>query len=347
MELKNDFRSFGSDNNSPICEQVLNAIINANKNHAIGYGDDIYTKKLLEIIEVRFGKEVCAFLTFNGTGANTLALKQVLKPYNCVICPETAHINVDETSAPENIVGCKIIPLKTNDGKLKISDIKPFLQFIGNIHHSQPKLVAISNSTEVGTVYSKEELIELSEFCHENNLLIFCDGARISNAAAYLSCGLEDITVNTNLDIWTIGGTKNGLMCGEILMFKNKEIANGFQFLHKTGLQLSSKMRFLSSQFLAFFEDNLWEKNAKNANLMAKKLEQKLKGFKKVEFAYPVQANAVFIKLDRIYIDRLLEKYFFYIWDEKENIIRLMTSFDTKEEDIEKFIEYFKKILQS
>lgn len=342
--IKNDFRSFASDNNSGIDPQVLKAIIDANENHCIGYGDDPYTKKLFTILKERFNDSIVPFLTFNGTGANTLALKQVLKPYQSVICTETAHINVDETSAPENIVGCKILPVKTKDGKLTINDIKPFLSVKNDIHHSQPKVVAISNSTEVGTVYNKKELKNLADFCHENDLILYCDGARIANAAVSLDSDLKEITLDVGLDIWTIGGTKNGLMCGEILIFANENIAEGFQFLQKTGLQLASKMRYLSAQFLAYFEDNLWGKNAKNANKMAQIFAKKLNKFKNIEFAYPVEANGIFIKIDRKYIEKLLEKYFFYIWDEQENIIRLMTSFDTKESDIDSFIDYLSKI---
>ncbi len=344
MELTNKFRSFASDNNSPIHQEVLNAIIKANENHVIGYGDDPYTNELFNVLHKEFGKDIVPFLMFNGTGANTLALKQVLKPYNSVICTETAHINVDETSAPENIVGCKLLPVKTKDGKLRAEDIKPFLSFLNDIHHSQPKVVSISNTTEVGTVYNKDELLKLSDFCHENNLLIYCDGARISNAAVSLGTDLKQITVDANLDIWTIGGTKNGLMSGEILFFANKKISEGFQFLHKTGLQLASKMRYLSAQFLAYFENNLWEKNAKRANEMAKILEKKLSKFKNIKFVYPVEANAIFVKMDKEYIDKLLEKYFFYVWDEYENVIRLMTSFDTTEQDIDSLIDYCQKI---
>lgn len=345
MNIKNSFRSFASDNNAPIDKEILKAIIDANENHSIGYGEDIYTKKLFEILKVKFGDSAVPFIMFNGTGANTLALKQVLKPYHSVICAATSHINVDETSAPENIVGCKLLPIPTNDGKITIDLIKPLLSVKGDIHHSQPKVVAISNSTEVGTVYKKEELRKLADFCHENNLILFCDGARIANAAAHLNCDLKDITIDVGVDIFTIGGAKNGLMLGELLIFSNKELAEGFQFLHKTGMQLASKMRFLSAQFLAFFEDDRWMKNAKHANNMAKLLEEKLKNFKMVEFVYPVEANGVFVKIERKYIEKLLKKYFFYIWDEEQNIIRLMTSFDTTYDDIEEFIEYFSKII--
>ena len=344
-DIKNNFRSFASDNNSGIDKKVIQAIIEANENHCIGYGEDIYTKKLFELLKEKFGNSILPFLTFNGTGANTLALKQVLKPYHSVICAQTAHINVDETSAPENIAGCKILPVDTIDGKIKIEDIKPFLSVKGDIHHSQPKVVAISNTTEVGTVYKKQELKDLADFCHENDLILFCDGARIANAAVSLGCDLKEITVDVGLDIWTIGGTKNGLLCGEILVFANKNIGQGFEFLHKTGLQLASKMRFLSAQFLAYFEDDLWKKNAKIANDMAKLFAQKLNNFKNIEFAYPTEANGIFVKMDKKYIEKLLEKYFFYIWDEDKNIIRLMTSFDTEESDIESFIDYFSKII--
>lgn len=345
-DFTNNFRSFASDNNSGIDKSILEAIIKANVNHCIGYGEDIYTQKLFELLKEKFGNSIVPFLTFNGTGANTLALKQVLKPYNSVICAQTAHINVDETSAPENIVGCKILPVNTSDGKLTIDDIKPLLKVKGDIHHSQPKVVAISNTTEVGTVYKKQELKDLADFCHENDLILFCDGARIANAAVSLESNLKEITVDVGIDVWTIGGTKNGLMCGEILIFANKTIAEGFQFLHKTGLQLASKMRFLSAQFLAYFEDDLWYENAKMANDMANLLAQKLSKFENVEFVYPTEANGVFIKIDKKHIEKLLEKYFFYIWDEDKNIIRLMTSYDTKESDIESFMTYFSKVVK-
>ncbi len=346
MNLKNNFRSFASDNNSPIDKNILKAIVEANANHAIGYGDDICTKNLFKLIKDKLGNSIVPFITFNGTGANTLAIKQIVRPYNSVICAETAHINVDETSAPENLTGCKLLPVKTKNGKLTIEDIKPFLSVKGDIHHSQPKVVSISNTTELGTVYTKEELIKLSEFCHKNGLILYCDGARLANAAASLDCDIKDITIDANLDIFTIGGTKNGLLAGELLIFNNKKIADGFQFLHKTGLQLASKMRYFSAQFIAYLEKDLWKINAKHANNMAKLLETKLKEIKSIKFVYPVEANALFIKLEKVLIEKLLKKYFFYIWDEKENIIRLMTSFDTTQKDIDDFIDYFCSVLK-
>ena len=345
--MSSSLRSFASDNNSSVDPDILKGLEIINKNHAIGYGDDPYTEEAIKVIKEIFSADVQPFFLLTGTGTNVLALAQLLKPYEAVICAETAHINVDETGAPEHFCGCKLITVKTTDGKLNPDLIKPYLHLIGDRHHSQPKVVSISNATEVGTVYNTKELKALSEFCHENGLFLYCDGARLANAAVYLGVSLKEITVDSSVDVFSLGGAKNGLLLGEVLIFSNKKLTSNFEFLQKNGLQLPSKMRYISSQFLIYLKEQIYKRNADHSNRMAKLLSDKIKEIKSIEIVYPVQANSVFVKLEKKHISRLLEKHFFYIWDEQQDIVRWMTSFDTTKEDIDNFVESIKKVLST
>lgn len=339
--------SFGSDNNSGVHPQVLAAIAAANAGHCVGYGDDPYTKEAKESFSRVFGPEARTFFVFLGTAANVLALKSSLKPYEAVICADTAHIHTDECAAFE-AAGRKIYAVPGKSGKIRPKDFIHLLAFQDNVHHAWPRMVSITQSTELGALYSLEELKELSAFCKANGLYLHMDGARIANAAQALGCGLKEATADVGVDVLSFGGTKNGLMYGEAVVFFNPALAADFPFYRKQGMQLGSKMRFIAAQFAAYLKDELWRKNAAQANAMAKLLAETLEETPGLEIAHPPQANAVFARLDRAAVEKLQKKHFFYIMDDaiKERpLVRWMASFDTTPDNILNFARDIKAIL--
>ncbi|MGC9344427.1 MAG: threonine aldolase family protein, partial [Bacteroidales bacterium] len=269
-------RGFASDNNAGVHPDILKAIENVNSGHTIAYGDDPYTEQATHKIKEIFGKECEVFFVFIGTAANVLGLDAVTQPYNSIICAETAHIHVDECGGPEKFTGCKLLSVETEDGKLTVEGIKKHMHGFGFEHHSQPKVISITQASEMGTVYTVEEIREITEYAHSMGLLVHMDGARISNAAVSLGKDFKDFTVDAGIDVLSFGGTKNGMMYGEAVIFFNKHLAHDFKYRRKQGMQLASKMRFISAQFTAFLSDDLWKKNAQHANRMAKLLEQKV-----------------------------------------------------------------------
>lgn len=338
-------KGFASDNNSGIHPEVIKKITEVNKGHCIGYGDDEYTIELTGLLKKHFGNETEPYLALTGTGANTLVIKSLLHSYQSVVCTETAHINVDECGAPEHFTGSKIIALPSNQGKLMTSDIAPLLHVMGFEHHTQPKLISISNCTEMGTVYNTQEIKQLADFAHQHNMFLHIDGARIANAAAALNKNFKEITFDCGVDVISFGGTKNGLMMGEAIIFKNSELGASFKYIRKQGMQLYSKMRFIAAQFMAYFENNLWYHNASHANNMAQLLFNELSKISGIEFTMPVEANGLFLKLPHTVAEKLQESYFFYDWDYNNAEYRLMTSWDTTEEDIKGFIDKLKELL--
>lgn len=338
----NTHQGFASDNNSGIHPDILKAITKANTGYHIAYGDDPYTESVNLKFREHFGEQTESYLVFTGTASNTLSIKSAAHSYNSVICAETSHLNMHECGAPENFSGCKLVTLKSEDGKIRISDIVPLLEIRGDEHYSQPKVISISQTTELGTVYTREELGELCEFAHSNHLIVHMDGARLCNAAAYLDLTLKAITQDVGIDVLSFGGTKNGMMIGESVIFFNKDLSSNFKYIRKQGMQLSSKMRYISVQFEAFFTDNLWLKNAKLANEMARILAQKLEALPGCTLTQKVESNSVFVQLPGDVIKELQKKSFFYIWDDKQYIARLMTSFNTKKEDIDYLIQTLK-----
>jgi len=338
-------RSFASDNNSGIHPDILTAIQNANHDHCIGYGDDPYTESAKKTFKKVFGEDTEVFFVFTGTAANVLGLKAIADSYHSVICSEVSHLNIDECGAPENFIGLKLITVPSGDGKIFPYQIEPLLQVFGNEHHSQPAVISITQSTELGTVYRTDEIVALSDFAHSNNMYLHMDGARICNAAASLDCSLKDITNDAGVDVLSFGGTKNGMMIGEAVVFFNKDLSRNFKYIRKQGMQLGSKMRFISAQFEAFFEDKLWLNNAHHSNNMAHLLAEKLQEIPGCIVTQKVEANAVFLKIPRKVMEEIRKRFFFYILDEKEPVCRLMTSFDTTEEDIKTFINTLKTIM--
>lgn len=335
-------RSFASDNNSSVHPSVMKAILEANTDHALGYGDDIWTTKAETMVKSLFTRECEAFFVFNGTGSNTMALQMITRPYHIIFCAETAHVAVDECGAPGKATGCFMRTIQTPDGKLTPELLKPYMINFGVEHHSQPGAVYISQCTELGTIYTPEELRELTDFAHSYDLKVHIDGARISNAAAALDISLEEASYGA--DTLTLGGTKNGLMGAECVVVFDKDLVREARYARKQSCQLASKMRFLSCQYIAFLTDNLWLENARNANRMAKRLYEALSAMPDVKFTQKPESNQLFLTMPREKEDRLLEKYFFYFWNEAENEIRFVTSFDTTEEDIDELITSIREL---
>jgi threonine aldolase len=300
----------------------------------VAYGDDIYTETAIGRFREQFGAGVEVFFIFGGTGANVLSLSALMRPYEAVVCAETAHINVDECGAPEKFAGCKLIDLATPDGKLRVEQIEPLLTRAGDQHHVQPRVVSISQPTELGTVYAVEELKRIADFAHARGLLLHMDGARLANAAAHLSVSLRELTAGAGVDVLSFGGTKNGMMYGEAVVFFDPSLAEGFKFVRKQGAQLPSKMRFIAAQFTALFAEDLWLETATHANRMAQLVAAALREIPQVRLTQPVESNAVFAVVPRESIERIRERFFFYVWNEQTSEVRLMCSFDTTEEDV-------------
>jgi threonine aldolase len=333
-------RSFASDNNAGIHPQVLNAIASANRGHAVGYGDDIYTEAAVRKFKQHFGTNTEVFIVFNGTAANCLSLKALTTSHHAVLCSAASHINTDECGAPERFTGCKLLALPTDDGKLTVENVEHAYHGIGDQHHVQPRVISITQATEMGTVYTPAEIKALASFAHTRGMFLHMDGARIANAAASLGLTLKQITRECGVDVLSFGGTKNGVLGAEAVVFFDKALARDFLFLRKQGMQLASKMRFISAQLDALLTNNLWLKSAQHSNRMAKLLEKELRAISKVKIVYPVQANGVFAQIPRQAIAKIQKRYFFYVWNEEASVVRWMCSFDTTEADVKDFARF-------
>ena len=338
-------RGFASDNNSGVHPEIMKAIIEANEGHTIAYGDDIYTERAKAKLYEYFGNDIDIYFVFIGTAANVLGLNVATRSWNSVICAETSHINEDECGAPEKFNGFKLLSVETPDGKLTIDLIQKHIRGFDFEHHSQPKIISITQATELGTVYTTDEIKELADFAHQNKMFLHMDGARIANAAVSLNKGFKEFTKDMGVDILSFGGTKNGMMYGEAILFLNKELGQDFKYVRKQGMQLASKMRFISVQFERYLSNNLWYKNAKHANDMAQLLASKIKDIPQIQITQKVEANGIFAIVPKEIIPELKQEYFFYDWNESRSEVRWMTSFDTQEEDINNFVELIKKKL--
>jgi threonine aldolase len=339
-------RSFASDNNAGIHPQVIDAIRAANDGHVIAYGDDHITARAVKLFQKHFGRDVAVYFVFGGTGANVLGLKAITKSHQAIVCAETAHVNVDECGAPEKFTGCKLLSLSTPDGKLRLDQLKPLLHVFGNEHHVQPGVISVSQATEMGTVYTKKELTTLASFAHDNGMLFHVDGARISNAAVSLNASLKEITADVGVDVLSFGGTKNGMMYGEAVIFFDQKLATDFKYIRKQGMHLPSKMRYVSAQFEALLSGDLWQRSAAHSNRMARMLGSELAKVPQIKITQPVEANGVFAIVPSKYIPQLQKKYFFYVWNEEISEVRLMTSFDTTEDDIQDFVAFVRKTVK-
>lgn len=332
-------RGFASDNASGAHPEVIAAIEAANHGHVTAYGDDPFTARALAAFRDHFGDSARAFMVFNGSGANVLALQTMARPHHAVICPDTAHLHVDECGAPERIAGVKLLPVGTPDGKLTPDLAATRVERVGDQHAVQPRVISISESTELGTVYRPAEIAALADFAHERGMLLHVDGARFANAAAALDLPLRALATDAGVDALSFGGTKNGLLAGEAVVLLRPDLAEGFEFVRKQSLQLASKMRFLAAQFTALLDGDLWHRNAAHANAMARRLAEAIEGAEGATLAQPVEANGVFANLPRAAIDHLHAELPgenpFYVWDEPAGTVRLMCSWDTQPEDVE------------
>jgi threonine aldolase len=331
-------RGFASDNSATVHPAVLAAIARINVGHTFGYGHDGYTRRVEAQFAEHFGTDARVFFVFNGTAANVLALRATCRPWEAAICAATAHLNVDECAAPEAIAGVKLLSVDTEHGKLTPQLAETMLARAGDEHVAQPRLVTISQCTELGTVYSRDEVRSLADFAHARGMLLHVDGARLSNAAAALDMPLRAITSDVGVDLLSFGGTKNGLLGAEAVVFLNHELADGFEYLRKQTLQLASKMRFLAAQFDALLSDDLWLRCATQANAMAATLAEAVSGLPGLTITRPVQTNAVFATLPQESTKELQREFPFYVWDEQTGEVRWMCSWDTTEGDVESFV---------
>jgi threonine aldolase len=338
-------RFFASDNSAPVHPEVMAALQAANDGHAISYGNDDWTRDAVRDVKRIVGRKASVHFVYNGTGANVLGMQAALSAYHGIICTDVSHINTDECGAPEALTGAKLLPVSTADARMTPDQIEPYLRAIGVEHHSQPHIVSLTQATELGTVYHPDQIREIARLCHKNGLLLHVDGARICNAAVSLDEGLAEITGKLGVDILSLGGTKNGMMFGEAVVFFRPELADAFPYIRKQGMQLASKMRYIAAQFSALFGGDLWWRLADHANAMARSLAQELAHIPEVEVVYPVEANAVFARLPERIIKRVQDEVFFYVWDEAQNVVRLMCSFDTDPSDVEKLATALKRSL--
>ena len=337
-------RNFGSDNWAGVHPEVLAAIAEANVGHTPGYGGDPWTQRFRDIMAHHFGPEAQAFPVFNGTGANVLALQSALPRWAAVITAASAHINYDETGAPEKVGGLKIVGAATENGKLTPETIKGAIIGRGHEHNAQPLAVSISQSTEWGTTYTPDEIAAIAATAHELDMILHVDGSRLGNAAAHLGVGLGDITTAVGVDIISLGGTKNGLLGAEAVVVLNPDIGHGMRFLRKMNLQLASKMRFLSAQLNALYEGDLWRNSATRSNEMALYLADSLaeavaqSRVHGIEIVQKVESNVVFVRMPAEVAARARQTFAFADWPLAKDIVRLMCAFDTTTEDVDALV---------
>jgi Threonine aldolase len=339
-------RGFASDNNAGAHPEILKELTRINIGHEIGYGGDSYTQQARELFKEHLGTSEVYFV-FTGTAANVLGISSVTRSWNSIVTANTAHLQTDECGAPEKFTGCKVLTVDTPDGKITVEMIEKHMHGFDFEHHAQPKVISITQSTEMGTVYTVEEIKAIAGFAHSKGLLLHMDGARLANAAVSLGLPFREFTTDAGVDILSFGGTKNGLMAGEAICFLRPGLASDFKYIRKQGMQLASKMRFISAQFIAYFSNDLWKQCASHSNAMAAILADKLKGINNILITQKVQANGIFVIMPHHVAERVRKEYFFYPWDEKKSEYRLMTSWDTTEEDILEFVRLLEKELNS
>lgn len=346
MEKTDTKRGFASDNNAGIHPDILKEIAVVNKGHVVGYGSDIYTEKALSLFKQHFGDTTEAFFVFTGTAANVLSLSAITRSWHSVITASTAHMEQDECGAPEKFTGCKVLTADTKDGKISTELIEKHMHGIDFEHHSQPKVISITQSTEMGTVYTVKEIEAIADYAHSQGMYLHMDGARIANAAVSLNLPFKAFTADAGVDILSFGGTKNGMMFGEAICFLSPGLSADFKYIRKQGMQLASKMRYISAQYTAYFRNDLWKVCAEHSNRMAGVLAGKLEELKEVRITQAVQSNGVFVILPPVIAEKMRKHYFFYPWDEKLSEYRLMTSWDTHESDIDDFVSILKQELK-
>lgn len=339
------WRGLASDNYAGIHPDIMAAMAAANQGHAVAYGDDPHTASAVARFREHFGDKIEVFFVFLGTAANVLSLQAATEPYQAVICADSAHIHVDECGAPERHTGCKLLTVATPDGKLTCEGIRQHLHGFGFEHHAQPRVVSITQATELGTVYRPEEIRAIADLAHAHQMVLHMDGARLANAAVHLDRDFRRLTADAGVDVLSFGGTKNGMMVGEAIVFFNTDLARNFKYRRKQGMQLTSKMRFIAAQFEALLANDLWRRCAEQANRMATLLAGELQSLPEIHIDRKVESNGVFARVPPEIIAPLQAICPFYVWDEETSEVRWMTSFDTTEEDIHAFIAALKKLL--
>jgi threonine aldolase len=337
--------NFASDNASGIHPEVLAALAEASSGWTTAYGDDPYTARAVQSFREHFGPQIEVYFVFTGTAANVLALAAVTRPYESVLCADSAHVQVDECGAVERFAGCKVLPLPTVHGKIEPESIRRHLQRFGDQHHSQPRIVTITQPTECGTLYTPDEVRAIARLVHSHEMLLHMDGARLSNAAAALGLSLREATAELGVDVLSFGGTKAGLLCGEAVVFFTPPFPRAFSYLRKQALQLASKMRFLAVQLEALLANGLWRRNALHAIAMAQRLASGASKLPGVRLTHPVEANSVFAILPRDRIAAIQARAEFYVWNEELAEVRWMTSFATTAEDVEAFLHHLRELL--
>ena len=335
-------KSFGSDNHAGTHDSVLRMLTLANDGDTVAYGDDPWTQRAAAALRDAFGARGGVYFVFTGTAANVLGLSLMLRPYEGVICAESAHLNTDECGAVERILGNKLLTVPAPGGKLTPELVATRLTGRADEHRVQPAAVAITQATELGTCYSLAELRVLAAFCREEGLLLYLDGARLANAAAFLGCTLADIAAQ--VDVLSFGGTKNGALGAEAVVVMNEDLVPAVPYHRKQQMQLASKMRYLAAQFLALLEDDLWLRSARHANAMARRLAEGAVQIPGVTLSQPVESNAVFAALDAGWVAELQREWHFHVWDERESVVRWMTAFDTAAEDVDAFLASVRSI---
>ena len=339
-------RGFASDNNAGVHPDILKEIVSVNNGHAIGYGSDRWTEEALGIFSLHLGSACETFFVFTGTAANVLGLTSVTRSWNSIITASTAHLEQDECGAPEKFTGGKVLTVDTTDGKITTAIVEKHMHGFDFEHHSQPKVISITQTTEMGTVYTVSEIRTIADYAHSRGMLLHMDGARLANAAVFLKLPFRAFTTDAGVDVLSFGGTKNGMMFGEAICFLKSGLSTDFKYIRKQGMQLASKMRFISAQYIGYFKDDLWKKCATHSNSMAKILAVNIEKIKGVKITQPVQSNGVFVIIPTEVAERVRKHFFFYPWNETISEYRLMTSWDTTEEDIEDFIILLKKELK-
>ena len=338
-------KTFASDNYAGVHPEIMQALLLANSGHRTSYGADEYTTRAEKKFRELFGNDIEIFFVYNGTGANVLGLRAMTKSFHSILCSDLAHINVDESTAPEKFLGCKLVTIATKDGKIYPDAIEARLQRIGDQHHPQAKVISISQSTEYGTVYTMQEIEAIASIAKKHHLLFHMDGSRISNAAVKLQADFRTFTRDVGVDVLSFGGTKNGMMFGEAVLFFATDLSVDFKFIRKQGMQLHSKGRYLGAQFEALLTNDLWKRNASHANSMAALLAAELRKIPRIHITQSVDANGIFAIFPPAIIPALQRHHFFYVWNERTSEVRLMCSFDTTEGDILDFLKNIREAM--
>ena len=333
--------NFASENYAGVQTDMMQALLETNKGNAPSYGNDAVTAETIGLLKGIFGNDIEAYFTFNGTGANNFGLGSVTERYNSIFCADVAHLYVDESTAPESFIGCRIYTIPSDSGKINAESLRLAIKRVGDIHHPQPKVVSLTQPTEYGTVYTLEELKSIKTVCTENNMLLHVDGARFFNAAVYLDASFKQMT--EHIDILTLGGTKAGMMFGEAVIFFHTKSDGSYKYHLKRSMQLASKNRFIAAQFQAMLKNNIWQKLAQHTNDLAKRFEQEVKGISGISIAHSVQTNSVFLTMSQSVYEKMHQHFHFYYWNDLKNEVRLVFSFDNTVDEILEFARLLKE----